>query len=106
MFTPQDIVFCLSNNSGDVISVDTNIDLSQPIMFDGRTYHKYPNKIAFREKAQVNNKIEVRLKTKDTDGLLLLIHKPSTLQVSVLHVSCGCGEVAELFCPWYHCNSQ
>ena len=61
--------------------VDETIDLSQPIKFDGRTYHKYPNRVGFREKAQVNNKIEVRLKTKESDGLILLIHKPSTLQV-------------------------
>ena len=64
--------------------VDDTIDLSQPIKFDGRTYHKYPNRVGFREKAQVNNKIEVRIKTKESDGLILLIHKPSTLQVTIL----------------------
>ncbi len=62
--------------------MDDAPDKSQPISFDGRTYHRYPNKVTHREKAQVNNKLEVRLKTTESEGVILLIHKPSTLQVS------------------------
>ncbi|XP_071039097.1 agrin-like isoform X2 [Parasteatoda tepidariorum] len=52
-----------------------NVSVDEPIMFDGKTFLKFPNKLFTRLFTDGHNRVEVTFRTDSTDGLILWSHE-------------------------------
>ncbi|ELU10834.1 hypothetical protein CAPTEDRAFT_223648 [Capitella teleta] len=70
---------------------------SNPVSFDGRTYHRYLNNINEKFRAESKNSFEIHFHTLGVRGLLLLVHKSETVAGDYLAIAINSGHLEVSF---------
>jgi len=57
-----------------------DIDLNQPVAFNGSTFLRYMNKVARKIPGQAMNSFEIKFRANESNGIMLWMNKGSTLK--------------------------